>query len=52
FRLKHDELGNPIRFKARWVCKGYEAVFGQDYHHTSSPTMRMESFRALLHLAA
>lgn len=52
FRLKRDENGNPVRFKARWVCKGYEAVFGQDYTHTSSPTMRMESFRVLLHIAA
>ncbi|KAL7277842.1 hypothetical protein ACG7TL_008787 [Trametes sanguinea] len=52
FRLKHDELGRPVRFKARWVCKGYEAVWGQDYHRTTSPTMRMESFRVLLHLAA
>ncbi|OBZ74687.1 Retrovirus-related Pol polyprotein from transposon TNT 1-94 [Grifola frondosa] len=52
FRLKHDENGRPVRFKARWVCKGYEAVFGQDYTHTTSPTMRMESFRAILHIAA
>ncbi|CDO77251.1 hypothetical protein BN946_scf184753.g1 [Trametes cinnabarina] len=52
FRLKRDEHGNPVRFKARWVCKGYEAVWGQDYNRTTSPTMRMESFRVLLHLAA
>ncbi|PCH35438.1 hypothetical protein WOLCODRAFT_46348, partial [Wolfiporia cocos MD-104 SS10] len=51
FCLKRDENCAPVRFKVRWVCKGYEAVFGQDYNQTSSPTMRMESFRTLLHLA-
>lgn len=52
FRLKMDENGAPVRFKVRWVCKGYEAVWGQDYYSTTSPTMRLESFRVLLHLAA
>ncbi|OJT05515.1 Copia protein [Trametes pubescens] len=52
FRLKRDENGAPVRFKARWVCKGYEAVWGQDYYSTTSPTMRLESFRVLLHLGA
>ncbi|OJT07316.1 Retrovirus-related Pol polyprotein from transposon TNT 1-94 [Trametes pubescens] len=52
FRLKRDEHGNPVRFKARWVCKGYEAVWGQDYYSTTSPTMHLESFRVLIHLAA
>lgn len=52
YRLKQDESGKPIWFKAQWVCRGFKQVFGQDYTHTSSPTMHMESFRALLHLAA
>ncbi|OBZ68344.1 Retrovirus-related Pol polyprotein from transposon TNT 1-94 [Grifola frondosa] len=52
FRLKHDEHGAPICFKAQWVCKGYEAVFGQDYTKTTLPTMRMESLCTLVHIAA
>ncbi|CCM06782.1 uncharacterized protein FIBRA_09081 [Fibroporia radiculosa] len=51
FHLKCDHLNVPVRFKARWVCQGFEAIFGQDYTWTSSPTVRMESFCALLHLA-
>ncbi len=52
FRLKRNESNDPVRFKARWVVRGYEAVFGLDYDKTTSPTMRMESFRILCHLAA
>lgn len=52
FRLKRNEAGEPMRFKARWVVRGYEAVFGLDYDKTTSPTMRMESFRLLCHIAA
>ena len=41
-----------VRYKARWVCQGFEAVCSQDYTKTTSPTARMESFRILLHLGA
>ncbi|KAL7277877.1 hypothetical protein ACG7TL_008824 [Trametes sanguinea] len=51
FHLKRDKTGAPVRFKARWVCCGYKAVWGQDYTRTTSPTMRMESLHILLHLA-
>ncbi|KAL7284453.1 hypothetical protein ACG7TL_001744 [Trametes sanguinea] len=51
FCLKHDEHSKPICFEARWVCKGYEAVWGQDYTRTMSPTMHTESLHCLLHLA-
>lgn len=52
YRLKRDEAGHPTRFKARWVAKGFQAVYGKDYTRTPSPTMRMESFRLLAHLAS
>jgi len=52
FKLKRDQDGNPARFKARYVCKGYSAVWGQDYTKTSAPTTRLESFRVLAHLGA
>jgi Reverse transcriptase (RNA-dependent DNA polymerase) len=52
FKLKRDENGSPSRFKVRYVCKGYEGVYGRDYDKTTSPTMRMESFRVILHLGA
>jgi len=50
--LKCDEHGNSVWHKARFVVKGFEQVFGQDYIDTTSPTARMESVRLLLNIAA
>ena len=52
FKLKRDQNGDPARFKARYVCRGYSAVWGQDYTKTSAPTARLESFRILAHIGA
>ena len=52
FKLKCDEHGNPARFKARYICCGYTAVYGQDYTKTTSPTACMESFQVLAHIGA
>lgn len=52
FKLKHDQHGQPARFKARYVCRGYSAIWGQDYTKTSAPTACLESFRILAHLGA
>jgi hypothetical protein len=41
-----------VRWKARWVVKGFLQVFGEDYSKTTSPTARLESFRVLCHIAA
>jgi hypothetical protein len=51
-RHKRDETGDPVRWMARLVIKGFEQVFGQYYTETTSPTARMGSFRILLHIAA
>jgi len=50
--LKRDEHGNPVQHKARFIVKGFEQVFGQDYVDTTSPTTRMESICLLLNIAA
>ena len=52
FRLKQDQHGTPVRWKARFVVKGYSAIYGIDYNETTSPTMRMETFRTVTHIAA
>jgi len=52
FKLKRDENGTPVRWKARFVVKGYAGVYGIDYNETTAPTMRMETFRAVAHIAA
>lgn len=31
FKLKRDQHGLPVRYKARYVCRGYSAVWGQDF---------------------
>jgi hypothetical protein len=52
FKLKRDQHRNPIHFKACYVCRGYSAVWGQDYIKTSAPTACLESFRILAHIGA
>ena len=34
------------------MAKGYEAVYSVDYKKTTSPTMRLETFRIIAHLSA
>ena len=51
-RLKRDEIGNPVRYKVRWVAKGFQQVWGRDFSKTTSPTTRLESLRVILHIAA
>jgi transposase InsO family protein len=51
-RLKHDEVGNPVRYKVCWVAKGFQQVWGRDFSKTTSPTARLESLRIVLHIAA
>jgi hypothetical protein len=52
FKIKCDEHGDPIRWKARWVVQGFLQVFGLDYDKTTSPTARLETFRVLCHIMA
>jgi hypothetical protein len=52
FKIKRDENGNPIRWEARWVVKGFLQVFGVDYNKTTPPTARLKMFRLLCHIMA
>jgi hypothetical protein len=38
FKLKHNENGSIIRWKVRFVIKGYLAIYGIDYNETAAPT--------------
>ena len=51
-KRKRDDAGNITRYKVRYVAKGFAQIFGVDYDKTTAPTVCLESFRAVLHLAA
>ena len=51
-KRKRDDAGNVVRYKVRYVAKGYTQRYGVDYDKTTAPTARLESFRTLIHLAA
>jgi hypothetical protein len=44
--------GNIVRNKVRYCVKGFRQVYGRNFTSTTSPTARLESFRAVLHVAA
>ena len=51
-RVKTDAAGNLDNFKAKVVAKGFRQVEGLEYEETFAPTVRFESVRALVALAA
>jgi hypothetical protein len=51
-KRKRDDSGNIVRYKVRYVAKGYAQRYGIDYDKTTAPTVRLESFCAILHVAA
>ena len=51
-RVKTDASGKLDKYKARVVAKGYRQMEGVDYDETFAPTVRLESVRALVALAA
>lgn len=52
FALKHTPTGLIERFKARLVAQGFGQRPGEDFIETFSPTIRGESLRLLLAIAA
>jgi hypothetical protein len=52
FKVKYTPDGRIDRFKARLVARGYSQMKGQDFDETFAPTMRKESFRIILAIAA
>jgi hypothetical protein len=51
FKVKRDDSGNLVKFKARLVVRGFEQVEGLDFDKVFSPVVRQNSLRLLLSLA-
>ncbi|KAJ2918787.1 hypothetical protein MD484_g1572, partial [Candolleomyces efflorescens] len=51
-RRKRDAQGNVVRYKARFVGKGYSQRPGIDFEDTFSPSLRAETLRFILSLGA
>ena len=52
FKLKRDVNGKIVRFKARWVVKGYLQQYGVDFDQTFASVVKPMAFRLLFALAA
>jgi hypothetical protein len=51
-RRKHNGEGKVIRWKARYVIRGFKQQFGVDFTETFAPTIRPATLCTLLSLAA
>lgn len=52
FVIKRGANGEVIKYKARYVAKGYTQQYGRDYSETYSPTVKLSTIRCLLSCAA
>jgi hypothetical protein len=52
FVIKHGPNGEVVKYKARYVAKGFTQVYGRDYQETYSPTVKLSTIRCLLACAA
>lgn len=51
FRIKRGLNGEPDRYKARLVARGFSQKFGFDYTETYSPVAKLDTLRTVLALA-
>jgi hypothetical protein len=52
YTRKRDMNGVVVRNKIQYCILGNRQIYGRDYTRTTSLTARLESFRAILHVAA
>ena len=52
YKVKRDELGAIVKYKARLVARGFVQCEDIDFEEVFAPVARMESIRLLLALAA
>ena len=51
YKIKTNLEGHIIKYKARWVVKGFNQILGLDYLDTFSSTYRPESYRIIFIIA-
>jgi hypothetical protein len=51
YKTKEDSDGNPVRYKARLVARGFTQVEGIDYEETFAPTAKFVTIRLIISLA-
>jgi len=52
FKVKRDEAGRIVKYKARIVAKGYSQIPGTDFEETFAPVADWNSIRVVLTIAA
>lgn len=52
YKIKRGGQGEILRYKARWVVRGFEQQEGLDYHETFASVVKPMSYKALFALAA
>lgn len=51
FTIKNNELGEPVRYKARLVARGFSQQYLEDYDETFAPVARITTFRLIMAFA-
>jgi len=51
FKVKKGKDGKVLRYKARWVVKGYLQQYGVNYNQTFAAVVKPIAFRALFAIA-
>jgi hypothetical protein len=52
FKIKRGAQGEILRYKARWVVRGFEQQEGLDFYETFASVVKPMSYKAIFALAA
>ena len=52
YKIKRGPAGEILRYKARWVVRGFEQREGIDYNETFASVVKLMSYKAIFAIAA
>jgi hypothetical protein len=52
FKIKREAGGEILRYKARWVVRGFKQRVGLDFYKTFASVVKPMSYKAIFTLAA